>query len=103
MNDDTTYNDDDAIRFIRNYLPQDMKEKFSDDDIIYIIDLISDFCDSSGYLDFDDDTVVDIDEDELIMYVEKNARRDGVTHFERDEIMFIVQGELEYCGLDSSD
>ena len=43
------------------------------------------------------DADVEIDEEELIAYVIKNAKKDGVGKFEAEEISFIVQGELEYC------
>ena len=38
--DDWQYDDDEAVRFIQNYLPQEMKGNFKDDDILYILDLI---------------------------------------------------------------
>ncbi|MDR0430507.1 MAG: hypothetical protein LBH58_08545 [Tannerellaceae bacterium] len=93
------YDEDDSVAFIQNYLPQELKGKFSNDDISYIVDLIYDFYDSKGYLDNDndDETNVEIDEEELIKYVVKNAKKDGVGKFEPDDITFIVQGELEYC------
>jgi len=58
------YDDDEAIKFIRNQIPQELKEKFSDDDLNYLIDLIYEFYEEKGFLD-DDDTEVDIDLDEL--------------------------------------
>ncbi len=93
------YDEEDSVKFIRNYLPQELKEKFSDDDINYIVDLIYDFYDSKGYLSDDEDEEgdIEIDEDELVEYVVKNAKKDGIGKFESEEIMFIVQGELEYC------
>lgn len=93
------YDEDDSVKFIQNYLPQELKGKFSNDDINYIVDLIYDFYDSKGYLSTDpeQDGDVEIDEDELIEYVIKNARKDGMGKFEPEEITFIVQGELEYC------
>ncbi|MDR1406445.1 MAG: hypothetical protein LBJ23_00175 [Tannerella sp.] len=97
MDNGTIHDDDDAVRFIRNCLPQEMKEKFDDDDILYVIDLIYDFYDSSGFLSLDDEASVEINEEQLIRYVVKNARQDGIKHFETDEITFIVQGELDYC------
>ena len=99
MNDeqDLIYDDEAAVQFIQNYLPQELKEKFSDDDINYIIDLIYEFYESKGYFDDEDDSYVDIDEDELIRYVIKNAEKDGIGKFKAEEISFIVQGELEYC------
>lgn len=100
--DDFIYDEDESVKFIQNYLPQELKGKFSNDDINYIVDLIYDFYESKGYLDESadtnkDDEAVDIDEDELISYVVKNAQKDGVGKFEPEAIAFIVQGELEYC------
>ena len=96
-NDELLYDEDDSVKFIQNYLPQELKGKFSNDDINYIVDLIYDFYESNGMLDDDSDDEVDIDEEELIEYVIKNALRDGVDKYEPEEITFIVQGELEYC------
>ena len=91
---DFSYDDDEAIRFIRNYIPPELKEKFSDDDINYIIDLIYEFYDEQGIFD---DEFVEFSEDELIQFVIKNGKKDGVGKFKTDEIALIVQGELEYC------
>ena len=79
--DDLIYDEDDSVAFIQNYLPQELKGKFSNDDINYIVDLIYEFYESKGFLDenSDDNAEIDIDEDEP------------------EEITFIVQGELEYC------
>jgi hypothetical protein len=98
-NDDLIYDEADAVKFIKNYLPQDMKGKFSDDDITYIIDLIYEYYEKQGFFDedMDDDQEVDIDEDALVAFVVKNAKKDGVGKFSDDEIMFVVQGEMEYC------
>ena len=100
QNDDFKYDEDDSVKFIQNYLPQELKGKFSNDDINYIVDLIYDFYDSRGYMDedsADSDGDIEINEDELIEYVIKNAKKDGIGKFTADEITFIVQGELEYC------
>jgi hypothetical protein len=96
---DFLYDEDDAVKFIKNFLPEDIRKKFNDDDILYILDLVDDFYASKGYLDEngDDDEDVEIVEDELIAYVVKNALSDGVGNFEADDVSLIVQGELEYC------
>ena len=96
---DLIYDDDEAVKFIQNYLHQELKKQFSSDDINYIIDLIYEFYESKGYFENDDedDSFVDIDEDELIQYVIKNALSDGIGKFTTEEIAFIVQGELAYC------
>ena len=45
----------------------------------------------------DEEEAIEIDEEELLNYVVRNAQKDGVGKFEPDQIRFIVQGELEYC------
>ena len=49
--DDLIYDEDDSVAFIQNYLPQELKGKFSNDDINYIVDLIYEFYESKGLLD----------------------------------------------------
>lgn len=97
--DDFIYDEEDSVKFIRNYLPQELKEKFSNDDICYIVDLIYEYYESQGIFDeeSDNDAEIDIDEDELVGFVVKNAQKDGVGKFTPEEITFVVQGELGYC------
>ena len=93
------YDDAASVAFIRNYIPQEMKELLSDDDIVYFVDLIYAYYESRGYMDedLDEDEAIEVDEDELVEYVVRNARKDGVGKFEPEQIRFVVQGELEYC------
>ena len=93
------YDDAASVAFIRNYIPQEMKELLSDDDIVYFVDLIYDYYESRGYMDedLDEDEAIEVDEVELVEYVVRNARKDGVGKFEPEQIRFVVQGELEYC------
>ena len=93
------YDEDDAVKFIQNFLPQDLKGKFSNDEINYIIDIIYEFYEDKGLLNesSSDDDIIDIDEDELTEFVLKNTKKDKLREFSADEITFIIQGELAYC------
>jgi len=100
--EDLLYDDNESVMFIKNHLPESIRDKYNDDDIIYIVDLIYDFYDSKGFMDDDlddeeDDTSVDFDEDELVAYVLKNASTDGLGEYKTDDIALIVQAELDYC------
>jgi hypothetical protein len=87
------YDEEESVKFIQNYLPQDLKGKFNDDDILYLLDLAEEFYESKGDIgSFDDD-----DENELLAYIVKNAQEDGVGSFNPEDIQFILNGELEYC------
>ena len=56
LEDDFLLNDADdekTIEYIKNYLPQELKEKFSDDEFYYFLDLIDEYYSESGILDAD--------------------------------------------------
>ena len=90
--------DEKTIEFIKGYLPQDLKEKFSDDELYYFLDVIDDYYANSGILDVkpDDEGFIDIDLDKVVDYVIKEAKKDEIGEFEHDDILFVVQGEMEY-------
>lgn len=93
------YDEDEAVKYIQNHLPQDFKGKFSDDEVNYVIDIVYEFYEDKGLLDENtsDEDVIDIDEEELIEFVLKNTKKDKLAKFTSEEITFIVQGELAYC------
>ena len=91
-----SYDDDEAIKFILNNLPEEIKTKLTNDDITYIIDLIYEFYENKGFMDDNEDEDVEINEDELIDYVAANAKKAGY-NLSFFFIEAIVQGELSYC------
>ncbi|MDD3789545.1 MAG: hypothetical protein PHO94_12755 [Petrimonas sp.] len=91
------YDEDDSIKFIKEHLPEEMSDEFTDDEINYVVDLIYEFYEEKGFLDEDDDSEVEIDEDELLDFVIKNARKDAIREYSEEEIEAIVAGELAYC------
>ena len=88
-----------AVEFIKNYLPQDLKDKFTDEDLYYILDLIAEYYTSSECLDAepDEEGYIDIDLDEIVQYIVKEAKKDGMGPYEADDVFFVVQGEMEYA------
>ena len=90
--------DEKTIEFIKGHLPQDLKKKFSDDELYYFLDVIDDYYANSGILDAkpDDEGFIDIDLDKIVDYVIKEAKKDEIGEFEHDDILFVVQGEMEY-------
>ena len=90
--------DEKTIEFIKNYLPQDLKEKFSDDEFYYFLDLIDEYYVESGILDAqpDADGCVEIDLEKIVEYIVKEAKKDDMGNYDPEEILFVVQGEMEY-------
>ena len=90
--------DEKTIEFIKNYLPQDLKETFSDDELYYFLDVIDEYYVESGILDAqpDKDGYIDIDLEKIVDYIIKEARKDEMGEYDPEELLFVVQGEMEY-------
>jgi len=91
--------DEKTIEFIKSYLPQDLKDRFTDDELYYFLDLIYEYYEKSGVLDADPDKdgFVDIDLDKIVDFIIKEAKKDGIGEFLHDEVLFVVQGESEFA------
>ena len=91
--------DDKTVEFIKNYLPQELKERFKDDELYYFLDLIDEYYEESGILDAqpDEDGCVEIDLDQVVDYIIKEAKKDKIGEYVPEEILFVVQGEMEYA------
>ena len=99
MNNDKTFDENDAIEFIRNYVPTNIKDKYSDNDIILLIDTMFDYYDENE----DDDELYneDIVNDEvyinrIVNYVKKAIRKVPDIAIEMDDVKHLVLGEIEY-------
>ena len=87
-----------AVAFIKNNLPQELKEKFSEDELYYFLDVIAEYYTNNGTFDVepDEDGYIDIYLDKVVDYVIKQAKKDEIGTFEHDEILFVVQAELDF-------
>ena len=90
--------DEKTIEFIKNYLPQELKERFKDDELYYFLDLIDEYYTESGILDAqpDADGYIEIDLEKIVDYIRKEAHKDEVGDFDPEDLLFVVQGEMEY-------
>lgn len=101
MEDDFLLDDQDdekTIEFIKQYLPQELKEKFTDEDLYYILDVIVEYYTTSGCLDVepDEEGYINIDQDAIVDFILKASQKDGMGPYEADDVFFVVQGEMEY-------
>jgi hypothetical protein len=87
------YDDEAAVNFIRNFLPQELKDKFSEDDIYYTLDVICDFYEKNDYLNEDDE---EKEERELIKYIVQQAKKDGIGDFLPEDVLIVLRAEAAY-------
>ncbi|MCC8146223.1 MAG: hypothetical protein LIO93_07260 [Bacteroidales bacterium] len=93
MSDEFLYDDEAAVKFIQNYLPQELKTRFTEDDIYYILDVICDFYEKRDWLTDDDE---EQEEKELIEYIIQQAAKDGISEFNPEEIRLFLAAEGAY-------
>lgn len=99
MSNNKTFDENDAIEFIRNFISSDIKNKYSDNDILLLMDTMFDFYDENE----DDDELYneDIVNDEafinrIVNYVKKSIRKDPDNAIEMDDVKHLVLGEINY-------
>ena len=87
-----------TVEFIKAYLPQEVKPKFTDDDLFYFIDLLADYYVESGLLEQepDADGYVDIDTEAIAEAIAQRARKEKYGDFSPEDLLWVVQGELQY-------
>ena len=92
------YDEDDAIRFIRATLPEDVSAASSDDDILYVIDIIWDWYEKNGYLEINADITdeEEVNVDKLVDFVKSQIKKDKYAMIDTSHIDLIVKGEIQY-------
>lgn len=92
------YDDDACIAFIRKQAAGNkVVSALSDDDIMYVIDLIYDFMESRGLMDEDDEEDFEVDLEELYEYVTKNIKRDEFDFtLSEEDFILIYDAEASY-------
>lgn len=84
-----------TVEYIQSYLPQDLKDKFTEEELYYFIDVIGEY-----YVDLLDkhsgEEDIDIDVEEVAEYVARQAKKDKIGDFSPEDLRWVVDGELEY-------
>ena len=83
-----------------------MNNNVTEDEFYYFLDLIDEYYTQSGILDAQPDAegCIEIDLEKVVDYMVKEARKDGMGEYDPEELLFIVQGEMDYAdSLDNGD
>lgn len=88
-----------TVEYIKNYLPQELKERFTDDLLYYLLDVLVEYYVDSGILDAQPDAegYIDIDVEEVANHLARQARKDQMGDFAPDDLRWVVEGEMEYA------
>jgi len=83
------------VAFIQNYIGQENRETLTEDDIYYCIDLTLEYLDQFTKA-ADAEGFVDVDVEEIVRFIEKKAKKEGMGPYDHDALMLLVDAELEY-------
>ncbi len=88
-----------AVAFIRQQLPLELKDKFSEEQLYYFLDLIAEYYANSGVLDAtpDEDGYVDIDIEKMATELVKKAARENIGTFTSEELAFVIEAEMDFA------
>lgn len=92
------YDEDAALEYIRERLPEDVSEKYDDNNILDVVELVFDFYESKGFFQIvdmceDEDSV---DKDELDAYICKRLSKRRHKRVDDEDIPLITTLEMEY-------
>lgn len=98
MSEDLKYDEDRAIEFIRNFVGETVSEQYSDDEILYVIDVIWDYYERKGFTSLSTKATEneELDEEDLVAYVKKELAQDNEILMDPDDLSKIIKGELDY-------
>ena len=87
-----------TVEFIKAYLPQEVKPKFTDDDLFYFLDAIAEYYSESGVLEQegDEEGYIEIDTETVAKAIAEKAKQDKMGEFDIEDLIWIVQADLEF-------
>ncbi len=93
--------EDDArtVEYIKTHLPQELKDKFSEEELYYFLDSIVEYYAESGILDAepDKDGCIEIDMEAIAQHMVKQAKKDKMGDYDADDLRWIVEAEMDYA------
>ena len=84
-----------TVEYIQAYLPQELKEKFTEDELYYFIDVIGEYYADLLDKHSGDDDSIDVDVEDVAAYVARQARKDKMGTYSAEDLCWVVNGELE--------
>ncbi|MBP1677561.1 MAG: hypothetical protein H6Q20_2120 [Bacteroidetes bacterium] len=89
------YDEDEAVKFILGFLPEEAKAGIDDTKIEYVLDVVYEYYEENGLIDEDSTEEASIDEEDMFKYIQKCAKKDKI-EITDEEIQLILEGEYEY-------
>ena len=83
------------VAYIYNYIGQENREKFTEDDVYYCIDVVLEYLEKLSNK-ADADGYIDIDVEDIARHIAKKAAKEGMGPYDNDALILLVDAELDY-------
>lgn len=90
------FDEDEAVKFIMNFIPKHLKSKITEDDVDYVLDIMYDYYEKEGFIDEDSAEEANIDEEGMFIYIMKCIKKESACDLSEEEVQLILEGEFEY-------
>ena len=88
--------DTECIKFILNYLPAELKEKVTDDDVQYVLDLICEYYSANDLIEEDTVEEATIAEEDMFNFIWAAIRKEQIVEMDEYTLEAILDAEFEY-------
>ena len=87
-----------VVAFVRQQIPQELKEQLDDETLYYFHDLIEEYLADSDVLEAeaDDEGFIEIDIEAIALHLSKKAAKEGIGTFAPDDLLPVVEAELSF-------
>lgn len=90
--------DAEIITFVRNELPQEMKETYTEELLYYFHDVLEEYLAESDILETepDEEGFVNIDVESIALHLQAQAKKDKMGDFPTEELLLLAEAELSF-------
>ena len=88
--------DTECIKFILNHLPTELKEKVTNDDVQYVLDLICEYYSANDLIEEDTVEEATIAEEDMFNFIWAAIRKEQIVEMDEYTLEAILDGEFEY-------
>ena len=83
------------VAFIQNYMGVENRERFTEEDIYYCLDVLLEHLDTLND-EADADGYIEVDTEQIARHIQKKAKKEGMGPYELDALILLIDAELEY-------
>lgn len=84
------------VAYIQSYIGSEIADKYTEDDIYYVIDVIGEYFEKEFKGVEDEEGFVDIDVEDIVKFIAKRSKKEGMGPYDNEELSLLVNAELEY-------